>query len=86
MTPEKLIDYTVKFGVLPLAIAVIFWTRSDLQETKEDVKQIQQLLTDCYKDQIRTLQPSKGLSTNVIETNQVVAVLPDKRKKVCYEI
>lgn len=85
MTPEKLIDYTVKFGVLPLAIAVIFWTRSDLQETKEDVKEIQQLLTDCYKDQIRTLQPSKGLTSGVFETLELVAVLPEKMK-ICYEI
>ena len=85
MTPEKLIDYTVKFGVLPLAIAVIFWTRSDLQETKEDVKQIQQLLTDCYKDQIRTLQPSKGLTSDAFETLELVAVLPEKMK-ICYEI
>jgi hypothetical protein len=85
MTPDKLIDYTIKFGVIPLALTVIFWTRSDLQDTKDDVKQIQALLNDCYKDQIRTLQPTKGLSTNVIETTQVVAVLPEKIK-VCYEI
>ena len=85
MTPDKLIDYTIKFGVVPLALTVIFWTRSDLQDTKDDVKQIQALLNDCYKDQIRTLQPIKGLSTNVIETNQVVAVLPEKMR-VCYEI
>ena len=85
MTPEKLIDYTVKFGVLPLAIAVIFWTRSDLEETKQDVKQIQQLLTDCYKDQIRTLQPTKGLTGAVVVKGQLIAVLTDKQRLICYD-
>lgn len=85
MTPEKLIDYTVKFGVLPLAIAVIFWTRSDLEETKQDVKQIQQLLTDCYKDQIRTLQPSKVLTSDAFETVKLIAVLTDKQRLICYD-
>lgn len=85
MTPDKLIDYTIKFGVLPLALTVIFWTRSDLQDTKDDVKQIQALLNDCYKDQIRTLMPVKGMTKSATETSQVLAVLPE-RIKVCYEI
>ena len=85
MTPDKLIDYTIKFGVLPLALTVLIWTRSDLQDTKNDVKQIQALLNDCYKDQIRNLQPSKGLTSEVLHVKESFAIIPSKPKR-CYEI
>jgi len=85
MTPDKLIDYTIKFGVLPLALTVLIWTRSDLQDTKNDVKQIQLLLNDCYKDQIRNLQPSKGLTSEVLHAKEAFAIIPSK-PKICYEI
>lgn len=85
ITPEKTIEYTMKGGFGALAIVAFFWMRNDLEATKQDVREIQQLLTDCYKDQIRTLQPSKGLTSDVFETIELVAVLPEKMR-ICYEI
>jgi hypothetical protein len=66
MTPEKLLDYSVKFGVLPFMLYMIVITRNDLEEVKER-------LYDCYEDRIVTepMQRSK-----FPEPLNVVAVLP----------
>ena len=78
MTPEKLLDYSIKFGVLPFMIYMVFITRQDLQQTREDVKQLQGLLIDCYQDKavINRNRSAKTLTDSV----RPVAILPDKFK------
>lgn len=79
MTPEKLLDLSVKFGVLPFLIVAVMITRKDLQDTKSDVKEMQRLLIDCYQDKV--IQP-KGLTKRVEEHQRIVAILPDKCKTI----
>jgi hypothetical protein len=83
MTPEKLLDYSVKFGVLPFMIYMVFITRQDLKETRIEVVEMRSLLIDCYQD--KTIVP-KGLTGQVLHKEQQFAILPDKRKKICFEI
>jgi len=75
MTPEKLLDYSVKFGLLPLAFLVIMWTRADLKETQKDVKELQILLIDCYQD--KAISRPLGL-TKVFDIGfRFFAIIPD---------
>ena len=80
MTPEKLLDYSIKFGVLPFMIYMVFITRQDLQQTRTDVKELQGLLIDCYQDKV--VSKPNGLTKNVKDSVRAVAVLPDKFKIV----
>ena len=80
MTPEKLLDYSIKFGVLPFMIYMVFITRQDLQQTRTDVKELQGLLIDCYQD--KAVSKPNGLTKNVKDSFRAVAVLPDKFKIV----
>lgn len=80
MTPEKLLDYSIKFGVLPFMIYMVFITRQDLQQTREDVKQLQGLLIDCYQD--KTVKNLNGLSKQIKESIPLFAILPDKFKSI----
>lgn len=80
MTPEKLLDYSIKFGVLPFMIYMVFITRQDLQQTRTDVKELQGLLIDCYQD--KAVSKPNGLTKNVKDSVRAVAVLPDKFKIV----
>jgi hypothetical protein len=83
MTPEKILDYSVKFGVLPFVLFQLYIYRADLEKTKSDVKEMQGLLIDCYKDQIR-VKPISHTKKNDEENTRLVAVLPDKfRCKIC---
>jgi len=66
MTPEKLLDYSVKFGVLPFMMYLIFITRTDLKEVKER-------LYDCYEDRI-TNQPIQR--SKFAEPSNIFAILP----------
>jgi len=82
MTPEKILDYSVKFGLLPFVLWQLYTYRADLEKTKADVKEMQVLLIDCYRDQLRqpvhTTKKENGMS------DRLVAVLPDKFKcKIC---
>ncbi len=83
MTPEKILDLSVKFGVLPFMIYMVFITRQDLKETRIEVVEMRSLLIDCYQD--KTIVP-KGLTGTVVVKEQLLAVLPEKQKKICYEI
>lgn len=80
MTPEKLLDYSIKFGVLPFMIYMVFITRQDLQQTRTDVKELQGLLIDCYQD--KAVSKPIGLKKTVSDSVRAVAVLPDKFKIV----
>lgn len=80
MTPEKLLDYSIKFGVLPFMIYMVFITRQDLQQTRTDVKELQGLLIDCYQD--KAVINRNGLAKHVKEGFRVYAILPNKFKIV----
>lgn len=80
MTPEKLLDYSVKFGVLPFMLYMVFITRQDLADTKQEVKEMRGLLIDCYQDKITA--PIHGITKEVHEQLRMVAVLPNKCKSI----
>jgi hypothetical protein len=80
MTPEKLLDYSVKFGVLPFMLYMVFITRQDLNDTREDVKQLQGLLVDCYKQKV--YNRPMGLTKNIEEGVRLYAILPNKCKTI----
>lgn len=80
MTPEKLLDYSVKFGVLPFMLYMVYITRQDLNDTRQDVKELQSQLIDCYQDKV--VSKPNGLTKNVKDSVRAVAVLPDKFKIV----
>lgn len=73
MNPEKILDLSVKFGVLPFMIYMIFITRSDLQEVKEN-------LSDCYEDRIEDLRPNPITNTTPHEENTLFAILTDNKR------
>lgn len=79
MTPEKILDYSVKFGVVPFMLYMIFVTRQDYLQTKDEVKAMQELLVDCYRDQLRNI-PTNQTSKREIDSVRLVAVLPEKLK------
>jgi hypothetical protein len=79
MTPEKILDYSVKFGVVPFMLYMIFVTRQDYLQTKDEVKAMQELLVDCYRDQLRNI-PTNQTSKHEIDSVRLVAVLPEKLK------
>lgn len=81
MTPEKILDYSVKFGVVPFMLWQLYAYRTDLDKTKSDVKEMQALLIDCYRDQLRTI-PMDRTSKNNVKDNRLVGILPDKFKIV----
>ena len=77
MTPDKLLDYSVKFGLLPFVLWQLYAYKADLEATKRDVKEMQVLLIDCYRDQLKTpLQTDKTTDESI----RLLAVLPDKLK------
>lgn len=80
MTPEKLLDYSIKFGVLPFMLYMVFITRQDLNDTRQDVKELQGLLIDCYQD--RAMSKPHGLTKHVKDVVRVFAILPNKCKSV----
>ena len=80
MTPEKLLDYSVKFGVLPFMLYMVYITRQDLNDTRQDVKELQSQLIDCYQD--KAISKPIGLKKTVSDSFRAVAVLPDKFKIV----
>jgi len=79
MTPEKLLDYSIKFGVLPFMLYMVYITRQDLNTTRQDVKELQAQLIDCYQDKV--MKPH-GLTKHVKEGVRVYAILPNKCKTV----
>jgi hypothetical protein len=83
MTPEKILDYSVKFGVVPFMLYMIFVTRQDYLQTKDEVKAMQELLVDCYRDQLRNI-PTNQTSKREIDSVRLVAVLPEKLK-ICLD-
>lgn len=80
MTPEKLLDYSVKFGVLPFMLYMVYITRQDLNDTRQDVKELQSQLIDCYQDKV--VSKPIVLTKTVSDSVRAVAVLPDKFKIV----
>lgn len=80
MTPEKLLDYSVKFGVLPFMLYMVYITRQDLNDTRQDVKELQSQLIDCYQDKV--VSKPIGLTKTVSDSVRAVAVLLDKFKIV----
>ena len=79
MNPERVLDYSIKFGVLPFMLWQLYAYRADLDKTKADVKELQALLIDCYRDQLRTI-PMDRTSKNNLGIDRLVAVLPDRFK------
>lgn len=83
MTPEKILDYSVKFGVVPFMLYMIFVTRQDYLQTKDEVKAMQELLVDCYRDQLRD-RPTQQTNKPFNDSVKLVAVLPEEFKcKIC---
>lgn len=80
MTPEKILDYSIKFGVLPFMLYMVFITRQDLNATRQDVKELQSQLIDCYQDKAHT--KPHGLTKEAIEIVRVFAILPNKCKSI----
>lgn len=68
MTPNKILDMTVKFGVVPFMFYILMLTRSDVEELREK-------LYDCYEDQIKGVVKSPAVTTS-----SYFAVLPEKFK------
>ncbi len=83
MTPEKILDYSVKFGVVPFMLYVLVLTRQDYLQTKDEVKAMQELLVDCYRDQLRNI-PTQHTSKHTADVERLIAVLPERFKcKIC---
>lgn len=80
MTPEKILDYSIKFGVLPFMLYMVYITRQDLNATRQDVKELQALLIDCYQD--KASSRPLGLNEDIFEGVRVYAVLPNKSKTI----
>jgi hypothetical protein len=79
MTPDKLLDYSIKFGLLPFVLWQLYAYKADIEATKRDVKEMQVLLIDCYRDQLRTpLQTDKTTD----EPTRLFAILP-KEINIC---
>ena len=72
MTPEKILDYSVKFGVLPFMIYMIWITRQDLTEVKEQLR-------NCYEERIEDLRPYR-LQSDVWEWQPIYVIIPEKTK------
>lgn len=70
MTPEKLLDYSVKFGVLPFMLYMIVITR-------QDVRYLQERLENCYEMQI--ISAKKPFNEKKM-LNKMVAILPNELK------
>lgn len=68
MTPEKVLDLTVKFGVVPVLFYVVMLTRSDMEDLKRDLR-------DCYRERIEDLRP-KSAHQQFVHPVPVFAVLP----------
>jgi len=70
MNPEKILDLTVKFGVVPL---MFYW----IIVLDRKLTTVESRLYDCYEDRIQ-VQP---LSDNKPkEVKQLIAVLPNEVK------
>jgi hypothetical protein len=68
MTPEKILDLTVKFGVVPL---MFYW----ITVLDKKLTSVESRLYDCYEDQIHT----RPLSDNkIIDIKELLAVLPNE--------
>ena len=80
MTPEKILDYSVKFGLLPFVLWQLYTQRIDHEKTKQDVKEMQVLLVDCYRDQLQTRPLHTTNRTD--EPTRLFAILP-KEIKIC---
>lgn len=74
MSPEKVLDLTVKFGVVPVLFYVVMITRADVEDMKRDLK-------DCYQDRIEELKP-RSVNRTIKIGFRPVAILPSKCKTV----
>lgn len=80
MTPEKILDLSVKFGVVPFLFYMIVITRQDLTEVKQQ-------LNNCYEERIEELKPRMLLNSESREYQRPEAVLPEKFKfKICHNV
>jgi len=70
MTPEKILDLTVKFGVVPL---MFYW----IIVLDKKLTSVETRLYDCYEDQIHTRPLTSKKPKKVIEW---IAVLPNEVK------
>jgi len=75
MTPEKILDLTVKFGVVPL---MFYW----IIVLDKKLTSVENRLYDCYEDQIHTRPLTSEKST---EIKELIAVLPSKMR-IRYEL
>jgi hypothetical protein len=75
MTPEKILDLTVKFGVVPL---MFYW----IIVLDKKLTTVESRLYDCYEDQIHTRPLTSKKPT---EIKELIAVLPSKMR-IRYEL
>ena len=74
MSAEKVLDLTVKFGVVPLMFYWIFKLDNKLED-------VESRLYDCYEDQIQRVE--NGVTKHQKDERfRIVAVLPDKCKTI----
>jgi hypothetical protein len=59
---------------------MVFITRQDLNATRQDVKELQSQLIDCYQD--KALLKPHGLTKHVKDGIRIFAVLPNKCKTI----
>lgn len=70
MTPEKILDLTVKFGVVPL---MFYW----IIVLDKKLTSVETRLYDCYEDQIHTRPLTDKRTLDVVEW---LAILPNELK------
>jgi hypothetical protein len=70
MTPEKILDLTVKFGVVPL---MFYW----IIVLDKKLTSVETRLYDCYEDQIHTRPLTDKRALDVVEW---LAILPNEIK------
>jgi hypothetical protein len=81
MTTIETIKAIKDYGLLAVAVIVFVWMNGQLSEQKQDIKEIQGILYDCFEDRIK--ENTRAISfekTNPVSIFSVkpVCVLPEE--------
>jgi len=68
----ELID---KYGIKPLLLIAIIYLYTENNQNKEDIREVQSLLVDCYKSQTRLANVTNDENL-IIDPMRIYAVLP----------
>jgi len=83
MTTIETIKAIKDYGLLAVAVIVFVWMNGQLSEQKQDIKEIQGILYDCFEDRIKeNIRPISFNETTPVSIFRVksVCVLPEEIK------